>query len=90
MRASHLSYNKFAAYPHIIDNVFDDVTWRELYAYVSAQPMSYGAKSNSATDPHGHWSWKPIYDEQQNLADLTGHLPAPLRSIWSTPGKADS
>lgn len=68
--------------PKIIDNVLDDVSWRALYAHVASQPMQYGAKSNSATDPHGHWSWKPLYDEQQNLADLTNYLPKELRSTW--------
>jgi SM-20-related protein len=76
-------YNKFSAYPHIIDDVFDAPTWSEVLRYVAAQPMKYGAKSNSATDPHGHWSWKPVYDEQQNLADITQMLPAQLQSIWS-------
>jgi SM-20-related protein len=76
-------YNKFSAYPHIIDDVFDAPTWSEVLRYVSAQPMKYGAKSNSATDPHGHWSWKPVYDEQQNLANIALMLPSELRSIWA-------
>jgi SM-20-related protein len=76
-------YDKFSAYPHIIDDVFDAPTWSEVLRYVAAQPMKYGAKSNSATDPHGHWSWKPVYDEQQNLADITLMLPSELRSIWA-------
>lgn len=66
----------------IYNNFFDQVSWRELYAYIGAQSMKYGAKSNSQNDPHGHWSWKPIYDEQKNTADITHMLPPPLKRAW--------
>ena len=75
MWVSHLSYQ-----PIVHNNFFDPTTWRELYEHVTRQPMLYGAKSNGQTDPHGHWSWKPIYDEQQNLAAMI--LPAELDRIW--------
>lgn len=38
-------------------------------------PWRYGAKSNSQTDPHGHWTHKPFHDKKLNLADLTPQLP---------------
>lgn len=68
--------------PVVHDRFFDQTTWRELFAYVAAQPMKPGSKSNGETDPHGHWSWKPIYDEQQNLADITRMLPDMLARTW--------
>ncbi len=61
--------------PAVIDDFLPADAYRELREYVQSQPMRYGAKSNSQTDPHGHWSWKPIHDNQKNLADLTLTLP---------------
>ncbi len=44
--------------------------------------MKYGSKSNSRTDPHGHWSWKPVHDNRGNLADLLYQLPQRLVVTW--------
>src|SRR5271155_598159 len=33
--------------------------------------MAYGARSNSDTDPHGHWSRKFVRADQHNLADIS-------------------
>jgi SM-20-related protein len=68
--------------PILIDNFFPADMYDNLRNTVRAAPMSYGSKSNSKTDPHGHWSWKPIHDSTHNLADLTGYLDvAPVQ--WS-------
>lgn len=68
--------------PLVIDNFLPDADYARLRAYVSEQPMKYGSKSNSRTDPHGHWKWKPVHDSNKNLADLTKTLPRELRDIW--------
>jgi len=68
--------------PQVIDNFLPEANYKTLREFIQAQPMKYGAKSNSQTDPHGHWSWKPVHDNQQNLANLVGDLPSPLRGIW--------
>lgn len=64
--------------PIVIDDFLPAHDYENLLAHVQAQPMHYGAKSNRNTDPHGHWSWKPIHDNQKNLADLTYSLPPML------------
>jgi SM-20-related protein len=68
--------------PTVIDNFLPDQVYDRLREHVQAQAMTYGAKSNSQTDPHGHWSWKPVHDNQKNLADLTGKLPPLLGDTW--------
>lgn len=68
--------------PQVIDNFLPADSYKQLLAYVQGQPMRYGSKSNSKTDPHGHWSWKPIHDNQKNLADLTFTLPLVLLGAW--------
>lgn len=68
--------------PLVIDDFLEPEAYKRLRAYVLAQPMTYGSKSNSRTDPHGHWSWKPVHDQRQNLADLTETLPEELRGPW--------
>lgn len=67
-----------------IDNFLSDADYGALREYVQAQPMLYGSKSNSRTDPHGHWSWKPLHDHRENLADLTNKLPKELSIAWDT------
>jgi SM-20-related protein len=69
--------------PKVIDNFLPPDVYDKLRKYVQAQPMKYGSKSNSQTDPHGHWSWKPINDSRHNLADLTNLLPPLLLEAWN-------
>jgi SM-20-related protein len=69
--------------PRVIDNFLPADLYDKLRKYVQSQPMKYGSKSNSQTDPHGHWSWKPIgRDSRHNLADLTYLLSPPLLDAW--------
>jgi SM-20-related protein len=60
--------------PILLDNFFPADLYDRLRKTVRSAPMSYGSKSNSRTDPHGHWSWKPIHDSTHNLADLSNEL----------------
>lgn len=66
----------------VIDDFLPADDYKNLLTYVQGQPMHYGSKSNGKTDPHGHWSWKPIHDNQKNLADLTYSLPDKLLVPW--------
>jgi SM-20-related protein len=67
----------------VIDDFLPADEYAKLVQFVTAQPMGYGSRSNSRTDPHGHWSWKPIHDNRFNLADLTAALPASLLPAWT-------
>jgi SM-20-related protein len=69
--------------PRVIDNFLPADLYDKLRKYVQSQPMKYGSKSNSQTDPHGHWSWKPTIDNRHNLADLTYLLSPPLLDAWN-------
>jgi SM-20-related protein len=71
--------------------IFDNALPIDLYNRVKnaivCAPLQYGSKSNSQTDPHGHLSWKPLYDKKDNLGDLTDHfaqnpLTYALRDAW--------
>lgn len=66
----------------VIDDFLPADDYRKLLTFVQDQPMRYGSKSNGKTDPYGHWSWKPIHDNQKNLADLAFTLPPILRDAW--------
>ena len=55
----------------IIDGFLTTEVYARVRAMVAAAPYCYGARSNSRTDPYGHWSWKPLHDDRHNLADLT-------------------
>jgi SM-20-related protein len=68
--------------PTVIDDFLPAGDYARLRDYVLSQPMAYGSKSNNQTDPHGHWSWKPVHDQRQNLADLTATLPPLPREMW--------
>jgi hypothetical protein len=63
--------------PILLDNFFPTELYGRLRDAVRCAPMSYGSKSNSETDPHGHWSWKPIQDSTHNLADISGQFILP-------------
>jgi SM-20-related protein len=60
--------------PVLLDDFFPAELYGRLRDTVRSAPMHYGSKSNNKTDPHGHWSWKPIHDSTHNLADLTTRL----------------
>jgi SM-20-related protein len=69
--------------PLLLDNFFPAELYDRLRATVREAPMSYGSKSNRNTDPHGHWSWKPIHDSTHNLADLSDLLNS-THNLWAT------
>jgi SM-20-related protein len=60
--------------PILLDNFFPPELYQRLRSSVRAAPMTYGSKSNRNTDPHGHWSWKPLHDSTYNLADISDQL----------------
>jgi SM-20-related protein len=62
--------------PILLDNFFPLELYDRLRTTVRTAPMLYGSKSNTNTDPHGHWAWKPIHDSTHNLADLGPGLAA--------------
>lgn len=71
--------------PILLDNFFPTDLYNSLKAVAQLSPMTYGSRSNRSTDPHGHWSWKPLHDKSQNLADLTDELSgygSPLHEGW--------
>jgi SM-20-related protein len=71
-----------------IDQFLPADSYMKLLKYIQEQPMEYGSKSNSKTDPHGHWSWKPVHDNRDNLADLIWMLPLELVGAWNMAGPA--
>lgn len=66
------------------DNFLPEPLYLEALA-LGDVPLSYGSKSNTQTDPHGHWSWKPVHDRRKNLANLqqqiNGHRT--LSNVWT-------
>lgn len=67
----------------VIDNALPADLYARLLAESAALPWSYGSKSNSRTDEHGHWSHKPLHDKRENLADLFSMLkPGNLADAW--------
>ena len=71
--------------PTVVDNFLAPDLFDRLLAFAAAMPLKYGAKSASGVDPHGHLSYKPVHDAQQNLADISRFLPpqAPLLgAVW--------
>ena len=70
--------------PMVVDNALPAELYAQLREVVRYAPLTYGAKSNSRTDPYGHLKWAPVHDKQQNLADLTFQVPeGPLLDAWS-------
>jgi len=75
----------FSMQPFVIDNFLSPEAYDEVRRLAAAAPVVYGAKSNSVTDPHGHWSWKPLHDNRKNLFDLSAALQtqcAPLYLVY--------
>ena len=73
--------------PQVIDNFLPASFYDQLRAFVFAAPLTFGAKSNSKTDPHGHLAWQPIPEiTRHNLADITrihSGLPELLQNAWT-------
>jgi SM-20-related protein len=71
--------------------VIDDYLPRALYDpladLIAKVPLIYGARSNTRTDPHGHWSHSFVDADRLNLADVAHDLTrseqlAPLDHAW--------
>jgi hypothetical protein len=72
----------------VVDDFLPSSRYEPLAQLISTQPMSYGARSNFKTDPHGHWSRDFVAAGQHNLADVAGQLKAddtlePLDAAWA-------
>jgi SM-20-related protein len=71
----------------VIDDCLPPKTYDELAQFIAQEPMEYGARSNSRTDPHGHWSRKFAPGGPFNLADISNALDAdprlaPINATW--------
>src|SRR5580658_1976077 len=71
----------------VVDDFLPPKAYESLSRFISNEPMHFGSKSNSKTDPHGHWSRKFITDSRHNLADVSCELEAnaqfaPLNAAW--------
>ena len=71
----------------VIDNFLPPTEYEKLARFISHEPMEYGSRSNSKTDPHGHWSRKFVTGGGHNLADVSNALEddarlAPVNAAW--------
>src|SRR5215469_5821980 len=71
----------------VIDDFLPPKAYENLDRFILREPMEYGYRSNSRTDPHGHWSRKFSTAGRHNLADVSYLLGdnaafAPLNSAW--------
>jgi Rps23 Pro-64 3,4-dihydroxylase Tpa1-like proline 4-hydroxylase len=69
------------------DDLLPPTIYENLARFTSSQRMEFGSRSNSMTDPHGHWSRKFIAAGNHNLADLSSMLSetdefTPLEEAW--------
>jgi hypothetical protein len=64
------------------DPALPDALYQRLLSHVDGIGLRYGSRSNRVSDPHGHWSWKPMHDNRHNLADLSGRLPPLIDEVW--------
>ena len=71
----------------VVDDFLRPSTFAELSQCISNKPLLYGSRSNSRTDPHGHWSWNFVTAGPLNLSDVSGDLEeneeaGPVHSAW--------
>jgi SM-20-related protein len=59
----------------VVDDFLDPALYYELGRMVSAEGLQWGARSNSETDPHGHWSRNFTWAGRHNLVDVAPDLP---------------
>jgi SM-20-related protein len=67
---------------HVVDDFLPATTYHVLAELISNSPLTYGARSNLRTDPHGHWSHSFVEAHRMNLADVSGDL---RREEWLSP-----
>jgi hypothetical protein len=71
----------------VVDDFLPIDAYETLARFISNEPMSYGSRSNSRTDPHGHWARNFVAAGRLNLADVSGDLQekegaAPINFTW--------
>ncbi|HEY2859630.1 MAG TPA: 2OG-Fe(II) oxygenase [Terracidiphilus sp.] len=54
----------------VLDDFLPPDLYQNLEWAVANEPLSYGIRSNSRTDPHGHWSRRFVAAGHSNLADV--------------------
>lgn len=60
----------------VLDEFLPPDVYENLAGLVANESMAYGSRSNSQTDPHGHWSRKFVAAGRHNLADVAPVLDA--------------
>lgn len=55
----------------VLDDFLPPDIHQDLVRFVANETMSYGSRSNSRTDPHGHWSSRLVTAGRHNLADVS-------------------
>ncbi|TMQ18268.1 MAG: hypothetical protein E6J90_20555, partial [Deltaproteobacteria bacterium] len=55
----------------VLDDFLPPDIYQKLVWFVANEAMSYGTRSNSRTDPHGHWSRRFVTAGHFNLADVS-------------------
>src|SRR5262249_31001180 len=55
----------------VLDDFLPPDIYNKLARFVINEGMSYGMRSNSRTDPHGHWSRRFVTAGRSNLADVS-------------------
>jgi Rps23 Pro-64 3,4-dihydroxylase Tpa1-like proline 4-hydroxylase len=58
----------------VIDDFLPSDLYEDLARLIAKEPMEYGSRSNSKTDPHGHWTRQFIAAGRYNLADFSDLL----------------
>ena len=69
--------------PKVFDDFLPKSFHDELRAFVMSRPLTFGAKSNSKSDPHGHLAWQPIPEiGRHNLGDIGWMMPGIIENAW--------
>jgi len=68
----------------LIENVLPDSLYQVLLDRYKNPPLTYGWKSHSDNDPHGHWNLNLAkYNSRFNLADITPTLHEIDLDVWN-------
>ena len=71
----------------VVDNFLPARDFDILARFVANEPMNYGSRSNTRTDPHGHWMTNFVTANRLNLADVSSDLARPesaaLHAAWN-------
>ncbi len=70
----------------VLDGFFPPDAFDSLSDFIATAAMTYGSRSNTRTDPHGHWSKSFVTAGRSNVADVSKDLEngsaAPLGVAW--------